>query len=135
MSAISEPSPVATTSTTAESENAGKNEEELRSSIAQTVVAEPRANAKPQRAPVSMDDVQALVLAGGPDEGNPLTRFQSRAALRFGATYRLIDFPLANCINSRMTRIFVLTQWNSHSLNQHVHATYPPEVFGFGNAG
>jgi hypothetical protein len=82
-----------------------------------------------------MDDVQALVLAGGPDEGNPLTMTQSRAALRFAATYRLIDFPLANCINSKMKRIFVLTQFNSHSLNQHVVAAYPPEVFGFGEKG
>jgi glucose-1-phosphate adenylyltransferase len=84
-----------------------------------------------------MRDVQALVLAGGPDEGNPLTKTDTRGALRFAATYRLIDFPLANCINSKMKRIFVLTQWNSHSLNTHVQAAYPPEVFGFGisNAG
>lgn len=131
VSAISEPSPVATTSTS----TAEKKEPELRSSIAKSVGGDPRgaARAESSKPHVSMDDVQALVLAGGPDEGNPLTKKETRAALRFAATYRLIDFPLANCINSKMKRIFVLTQWNSHSVNQHVNAAYPPEVFGFGN--
>lgn len=135
VSAISEPSPVATTSTS--SENSGKEvNTEVRSNIAKSVDVDPRARAEAARESVSIGDVQALVLAGGPDEGNPLTKTQSRGALRFAATYRLIDFPLANCINSKMKRIFVLTQWNSHALNQHVHAAYPPEVFGFGkNAG
>lgn len=123
-------SAVATTSTA--TEKPGKNAEAPPSPLVElSNSSAPRTRpAIPAENPVSMDDVQAIVLAGGPDAGNPLTRFQTRGALRFGATYRLIDFPLANCINSKMKRVFVLTQWNSHSLNQHVHAAYPPEVFG-----
>lgn len=99
------------------------------------VVPERRRRVNPAPNPVAMDKVGAVVLAGGADSNNPLTRSQARAALRFGATYRLIDFPIANCINSKVRRVFVLTQWNSHTLNQHVNSAYPPEVFGFGEQG
>ena len=75
------------------------------------------------------------MLAGGPSSGNPLTKFDARASLKFGASYRLIDFPMANIINSGLKRAFVLTQFNSYTLNQHVQAAYPPEVFGFGSQG
>ena len=74
-------------------------------------------------------------MAGGPSTGNPLTEYECAASLKFAATNRLIDFPLANIINSGMKRAFVLTQFNSYTLNQHVHAAYPPEVFGFGSDG
>ena len=67
---------------------------------------------------------------GGSDETNPMTHMCARAAMRFGATYRLIDFPLANCINSNVKRVFVLTQWNSYSLNQHITKAYPQDIFG-----
>lgn len=100
-----------------------------------SVVPERRRRVNPAPNPVTMDKVGAVVLAGGADSNNPLTRNQARAALRFGATYRLIDFPIANCINSKVRRVFVMTQWNSHTLNQHVNAAYPPEVFGFGEQG
>ena len=84
---------------------------------------------------MDIKDLQAVVLAGGADSGNPLTRNECRAALKFAATYRLIDFPMANIINSAMKRVHVLTQFNSYTLNQHVQAAYPPEVFGFGSQG
>jgi len=100
-----------------------------------SVVPERRRRVNPAPNPVTMDNVGAVVLAGGADSNNPLTRSQARAALRFGATYRLIDFPIANCINSKVRRVFVLTQWNSHTLNQHVNSAYPPEIFGFGEQG
>lgn len=100
-----------------------------------SVVPERRRRVNPAPNPVTMDKVGAVVLAGGADSNNPLTRSQARAALRFGATYRLIDFPIANCVNSKVRRVFVLTQWNSHTLNQHVNSAYPPEVFGFGEQG
>lgn len=76
-----------------------------------------------------------MVLAGGPDSGNPMTQSEARASLKLAATYRLIDFPMANIINSNLKRAFVLTQFNSYTLNQHVQHAYPPEVFGFGNSG
>lgn len=64
-----------------------------------------------------------------------MTEYECAASLKFAATNRLIDFPLANIINSGMKRAFVLTQFNSYTLNQHVQAAYPPEVFGFGSDG
>lgn len=85
--------------------------------------------------PVALKDLQAVVLAGGPDSGNPMTQSEARASLKLAATYRLIDFPMANIINSNLKRAFVLTQFNSYTLNQHVQHAYPPEVFGFGNSG
>ena len=60
-----------------------------------------------------------MVLAGGPDSGNPMTQSEARASLKLAATYRLIDFPMANIINSNLKRAFVLTQFNSYTLNQH----------------
>jgi len=50
-------------------------------------------------------------------------------------TARLIDFPLSNLINSKVRRVFVLTQFNSYSLIQHIHRAYPPEVFGMCGTG
>jgi hypothetical protein len=90
---------------------------------------------RPKPAPVALDRLQAVVLAGGPSSGNPLTKFDARASLKFAASYRLIDFPMANIINSGLKRAFVLTQFNSYTLNQHVQTAYPPEVFGFGSQG
>ena len=95
----------------------------------------PRIKPSPKSDPVAIDRLQAVVLAGGPSSGNPLTKFDARASLKFGASYRLIDFPMANIINSGLKRAFVLTQFNSYTLNQHVQAAYPPEVFGFGSQG
>lgn len=95
----------------------------------------PRIKPRPKPGPVALDRLQAVVLAGGPSSGNPLTKFDARASLKFGASYRLIDFPMANIINSGLKRAFVLTQFNSYTLNQHVQAAYPPEVFGFGSQG
>ncbi len=95
----------------------------------------PRIKPRPKPGPVTLDRLQAVVLAGGTSSGNPLTKFDARASLKFGASYRLIDFPMANIINSGLKRAFVLTQFNSYTLNQHVQAAYPPEVFGFGSQG
>ena len=60
----------------------------------------PRIAPRPKSDPVALDRLQAVVLAGGPSSGNPLTKFDARASLKFGASYRLIDFPMANIINS-----------------------------------
>jgi glucose-1-phosphate adenylyltransferase len=80
-----------------------------------------------------MDDVLAVILGGG--RGSrlfPLTLHRSKPAVPIGGKYRLIDIPLSNCINSRLRRIFVLTQYNSQSLNRHVSQTYHFDVFSSG---
>lgn len=67
-------------------------------------------------------DTLALVLAGG--RGGRLanlTDWRTKPAVPFGGKFRLIDFPLSNCINSGIRRIAVLTQYKAHSLIQHVH--------------
>jgi len=71
-----------------------------------------------------MNDVLALVLGGG--RGTrlfPLTRHRSKPAVPIGGQYRLIDIPLSNCLHAGLRRTFVLTQFNSASLNQHVART------------
>ena len=67
----------------------------------------------------------AVILGGG--AGNrlfPLTQQRSKPAVPLGGKYRLIDIPLSNCINSDILRTFVLTQYNSASLNRHIAQTY-----------
>lgn len=71
------------------------------------------------------DDVLAIILGGG--QGTrlfPLTGVRSKPAVPLGGKYRLIDVPVSNCINSDITKIYVLTQFNSASLNQHISRTY-----------
>jgi glucose-1-phosphate adenylyltransferase len=54
----------------------------------------------------------------------PLTKLRAKPAVPLGAKYRLIDIPISNCINSEIQRIYVLTQFNSASLNRHIARTY-----------
>jgi len=64
----------------------------------------------------------ALILAGGRGARlGPLTSWRSKPAVPFGGKFRIIDFPLSNCINSGIRRIGVLTQYKAHSLIQHLH--------------
>ncbi|MCB9898170.1 MAG: glucose-1-phosphate adenylyltransferase [Planctomycetes bacterium] len=72
-----------------------------------------------------MDDVAAIIMGGG--QGTrlfPLTRDRAKPAVPVAGRIRLIDIPLSNCINSGLTRMFVLTQFNSFSLNRHIARTY-----------
>jgi len=80
-------------------------------------------------------DARCVVLAGGADETNPLTRGRARSAVHLGGAYRVIDFPLTNLINSGMRQVYVLTQYNSHSLVTHVNRAFPMEMFGNNNEG
>ncbi|MDZ4727062.1 MAG: sugar phosphate nucleotidyltransferase [Leptospira sp.] len=71
------------------------------------------------------DEVLTVILGGG--KGTrllPLTEKRSKPAVSFGGKYRLIDIPISNSLNSGFEKIFVLTQFNSYSLNRHVHRTY-----------
>jgi glucose-1-phosphate adenylyltransferase len=77
--------------------------------------------------------VLSLILGGG--RGTrlyPLTKFRSKPAVPIGGKYRLIDIPISNCINSDLTRIYVLTQFLSTSLNRHVANTYRFDMFNRG---
>lgn len=69
--------------------------------------------------------VLAVILGGGRGERlYPLTKQRAKPALPLAGKYRLIDIPVSNCINSGLTKIYILTQFNSASLNQHIANTY-----------
>ncbi len=79
------------------------------------------------------DNVVALILGGGAGSRLfPLTRDRSKPAVPLGGKYRLIDVPVSNCINSNVSQIFVLTQYNSASLNRHISQTYRFSSFSTG---
>ncbi|HJR59536.1 MAG TPA: glucose-1-phosphate adenylyltransferase [Vicinamibacterales bacterium] len=80
-----------------------------------------------------MEDVLTLILGGG--RGTrlfPLTHMRSKPAVPIGGKYRLIDIPISNCLHADLKRIFVLTQFNSASLNRHIAQTYRLDVFSRG---
>jgi glucose-1-phosphate adenylyltransferase len=71
------------------------------------------------------DKVLSIILGGG--QGSrlyPLTENRSKPAVPIAGKYRLVDIPISNCINSNIKRMFVLTQFNSASLNKHIKNTY-----------
>jgi glucose-1-phosphate adenylyltransferase len=75
----------------------------------------------------------SIILGGGAGTRlYPLTSQRSKPAVPIGGKYRLIDIPISNCLNSGLKRMFVLTQYNSASLNQHIKNTYHFDVFGRG---
>jgi glucose-1-phosphate adenylyltransferase len=80
-----------------------------------------------------MQDVMAVILSGGQGQRlYPLTKFRSKPAVPLGGKYRLIDIPVSNCLNSQINRVFVLTQFNSASLNKHIVQTYKFDMFSGG---
>jgi glucose-1-phosphate adenylyltransferase len=75
----------------------------------------------------------SLILGGGVGSRlYPLTSQRSKPAVPIGGKYRLIDIPISNCLNSGLKRMFVLTQFNSASLNKHVKNTYHFDSFSSG---
>jgi glucose-1-phosphate adenylyltransferase len=73
-----------------------------------------------------------MILGGGVGTRlYPLTKLRAKPAVPLGAKYRLIDIPISNCINSDIQRIYVLTQFNSASLNRHISRTYAALGAGF----
>ncbi len=80
-----------------------------------------------------MRNIITLVLGGG--KGTrlyPLTKTRSKPAVPLAGKYRLIDIPISNCLNSGLNRIYVLTQFNSVSLNRHINQAYKFDLFGGG---
>ena len=80
-----------------------------------------------------MKNVVAFVLGGGRGTRlRPLTQYRSKPAVPLAGKYRLIDIPLSNCINSGVTRCYVLTQFLSVSLHRHIRQTYRFDQFSGG---
>src|SRR5579862_2896698 len=80
-----------------------------------------------------MNDVLTIVLGGG--RGTrlfPLTHHRSKPAVPIGGKYRLIDIPISNCLHAGLKKIYVLTQFNSASLNRHIAQTYQLDLFSGG---
>jgi glucose-1-phosphate adenylyltransferase len=80
-----------------------------------------------------MKNVVAIVLGGG--RGTrlmPLTSYRSKPAVPLAGKYRLIDIPISNCINSGVNHVYVLTQFLSVSLHQHIRGTYRFDAFSGG---
>jgi glucose-1-phosphate adenylyltransferase len=80
-------------------------------------------------------DTVTMLLAGGQGERlHPLTLKRSKPSVPFGGKYRIIDFALSNCLNSGLRQIYVLTQYKSDSLNQHIFeawSIFNPELGEF----
>ena len=80
-----------------------------------------------------MHDVLSLILGGGRGARlYPLTRLRSEPAVPLAGMYRLIDIPVSNCLNNRLDRIYVLTQFLSVSLHRHIANTYNTNPFNRG---
>ncbi len=81
-------------------------------------------------APETINRVACIILAGG--QGSrlyPLTLKRCKPAVRFGGRYRLIDIPISNSLNSNINHIFVISQYFSSGLNNHIKKTYPLDPF------
>jgi glucose-1-phosphate adenylyltransferase len=82
---------------------------------------------------MSSKKVVAVILGGGAGSRlYPLTATRSKPAVPIAGKYRLVDIPISNCINSDISRMFVLTQYNSASLNKHIKNTYQFSGFSSG---
>ncbi|MEM1214559.1 MAG: glucose-1-phosphate adenylyltransferase [Bacteroidota bacterium] len=80
-----------------------------------------------------MIKIISVILGGGAGTRLfPLTEQRSKPAVPIGGKYRLIDIPISNCLNSGIRRMFVLTQFNSASLNQHIKNTFNFDSFSHG---
>ncbi|MDB9524728.1 glucose-1-phosphate adenylyltransferase [Oscillatoria sp. CS-180] len=72
-----------------------------------------------------MNKVLSIILGGGAGTRlYPLTKMRAKPAVPLAGKHRLIDIPISNCINSNILKIYVLTQYNSASLNQHIARSY-----------
>ncbi|MBW7889519.1 MAG: glucose-1-phosphate adenylyltransferase [Chitinophagaceae bacterium] len=75
-------------------------------------------------------NVIAIILGGGAGTRlSPLTATRSKPAVPIAGKYRLVDIPISNCLNSDIGRMYVLTQFNSASLNKHIKNTYHFSIF------
>ncbi|XP_037440821.1 glucose-1-phosphate adenylyltransferase small subunit 1, chloroplastic/amyloplastic [Triticum dicoccoides] len=86
--------------------------------------------------PDASTSVLGIILGGGAGTRlYPLTKKRAKPAVPLGANYRLIDIPVSNCLNSNVSKIYVLTQFNSASLNRHLSRAYGNNIGGYKNDG
>ncbi|GJN34253.1 hypothetical protein PR202_gb22900 [Eleusine coracana subsp. coracana] len=86
--------------------------------------------------PDASTSVLGIILGGGAGSRlYPLTKKRAKPAVPLGANYRLIDIPVSNCLNSNVSKIYVLTQFNSASLNRHLSRAYGNNIAGYKNEG
>ena len=75
-----------------------------------------------------------IIMGGGAGQRLfPLTKDRSKPAVPLGGKYRLVDIPISNCLNSGIRSIYVLTQFNTASLHQHINGTYKFDIFSAGS--
>merc|ERR1719487_844486 len=99
------------------------------------VVEKPMINTR-SYSKAQTDCVTAIILSGGAGTRlYPLTKTRAKPAVPLGGVYRLIDIPMSNCINSGLNKIYVLTQFNSASLNRHLSQTYNTGRAAIGSEG
>jgi glucose-1-phosphate adenylyltransferase len=76
-------------------------------------------------------NVYCIILGGGRgDRLYPLTKTRCKPAVPLAGKYRLIDIPISNCLNSGLSKIYILTQFNTRSLHRHIEKTYRFDTFG-----
>ncbi|CAN6479619.1 unnamed protein product [Victoria cruziana] len=86
--------------------------------------------------PDASTSVLGIILGGGAGTRlYPLTKKRAKPAVPLGANYRLIDIPVSNCLNSNISKIYVLTQFNSASLNRHLSRAYGGNIGGYKREG
>ncbi|XP_028778445.1 glucose-1-phosphate adenylyltransferase small subunit 2, chloroplastic [Neltuma alba] len=105
------------------------------------VIVSPRAVSDSKNSQTCLDpdasrSVLGIILGGGAGTRlYPLTKKRAKPAVPLGANYRLIDIPVSNCLNSNISKIYVLTQFNSASLNRHLSRAYASNMGGYKNEG
>jgi len=110
----------------------GQKQRRHKKTVTMVVKAEVSTSQAPSQSSTAMANtksVAAIILGGGAGSRlYPLTKTRSKPAVPIGGAYRLIDVPMSNCINSGINKVYILTQFNSASLNRHLAKTY-----NFGN--
>ncbi|KMZ59196.1 Glucose-1-phosphate adenylyltransferase [Zostera marina] len=104
------------------------------------IIVSPRAVSDSRNSQTCLDpeasrSVLGIILGGGAGTRlYPLTKKRAKPAVPLGGNYRLIDIPVSNCLNSDISKIYVLTQFNSASLNRHISRAYGTNG-GYNNEG
>ncbi|RID59820.1 hypothetical protein BRARA_F03020 [Brassica rapa] len=112
-----------------------------RNRVRNPIIVSPKAVSDSQNSQTCLDpdasrSVLGIILGGGAGTRlYPLTKKRAKPAVPLGANYRLIDIPVSNCLNSNINKIYVLTQFNSASLNRHLSRAYATNMGGYKNEG
>ncbi|CAG7872449.1 unnamed protein product [Brassica rapa] len=112
-----------------------------RNRVRNPMIVSPKAVSDSQNSQTCLDpdasrSVLGIILGGGAGTRlYPLTKKRAKPAVPLGANYRLIDIPVSNCLNSNINKIYVLTQFNSASLNRHLSRAYATNMGGYKNEG